>query len=129
MKNLLSLLAVIAASSNAYMAEASPVRFRFTNPGFGGHPLNSAFFIGSAEAQKQFKESQADPSLKKKLEDQIETRLVSAISSQIANAIVEAPGEQVIVLNDGGIVITIGDDGSIDVDILELPSVGDVNVP
>ncbi|MET0154865.1 MAG: curli assembly protein CsgF [Rickettsiales bacterium] len=112
----------------ALRADASPVRFRFTNPAFGGSPLNASFFLNSAEAQKQFKEKEETQSLKKRLEDQVESRLIAAVSSQIAEAITDSPGEQVIVLNDGGIVIRIGADGSIDIDVIQMPSVGDINV-
>lgn len=79
--------AIAAASSTSALAEDlvySPV-----NPSFGGNPFNSAHLLGIANAQNKFKEpssssgsSQADIFAR-----QLQSRLLSALSSQIVEAI------------------------------------------
>lgn len=70
-------------------AAASDLVYTPINPSFGGNPFNSAHLLGIANAQNKFKDpdsasgkSQADIFAR-----QLQSRLLSALSSQIVEAI------------------------------------------
>jgi curli production assembly/transport component CsgF len=124
---LIAVLAVSAALSPAASA-ASPLKFRFTNPAFGGSPLNASFFLNMAENQKQFKEKEEDQSFNEKLKEQIESRLLTAVATKIADAVGGAPNG-VTVINEDGIIIIIDKNGNeTKIDIVQIPTVGDIDI-
>ena len=80
-------LAAAGLFTNAAMAQ--DMVYEPINPSFGGNPFNSAHLLGIANAQNDFKDpktttgnSQADIFAR-----QLESRLLSALSSQLVNAI------------------------------------------
>lgn len=92
----------VAAAIMAMTSPASAQDMVYTpvNPSFGGNPFNSAHLLGIANAQNDYKDpaaaraastsSQADV-----FRRQLESRLLSSLSSQIVNAIFgENPQEQ-----------------------------------
>ena len=73
----------------ALPAVASPLTYQPINPSFGGNPFNSAHLLGIANAQNKYKDptvvgsgSEAEVFAK-----QLQSRLLSALSNQIVDAI------------------------------------------
>lgn len=85
----LSLAIGVAAYAVAFPAAAQDITYQPIDPSFGGNPFNSAHLLGIANAQNDYKDptstqnsSQADIFAR-----QLQSRLLSALSSQIVNAI------------------------------------------
>ena len=84
-----ALTAAVAALFPAGPAAAQDITYQPINPTFGGNPFNSSHLLGVAGAQNNFKDptsttssSQADI-----FASQLQSRLLSALSSQIVDAI------------------------------------------
>src|ERR1700712_676779 len=92
------LLAALAAFAIAAPASAQELKFQFTNPSFGGNPFNSDHLLGIATAQRP--EKKVDPASgtgelteAQLFARQIQSRLLSALSSSVVEAITgSAPG-------------------------------------
>ena len=85
----LSIAISVAAYAVAVPAAAQDITYQPIDPSFGGNPFNSAHLLGIANAQNDYKDpastqnsSQADIFAR-----QLQSRLLSALSSQIVNAI------------------------------------------
>ena len=109
------------------------------NPSFGGNPFNSAHLLGIANAQNKFKDpnslssgSQADIFAR-----QLQSRLLSALSSQIVDAIFGENAQDHGTINFGGqtiewvrdlesVTLTITNDDSGEVTTIEIPTIIDV---
>lgn len=72
------------------VAHAGELVYRPVNPAFGGHPLNGAFLLGTAQSQNKHK----DPDRKRRDDDPsgqfvraLESRLLSGLANQVADAI------------------------------------------
>ena len=92
-------------------AFAGPMTFKFTNPSFGGNPFASNHFLTLMEAQKIPQETVAEQSAVERFQEQLQTRVLSALSSQITRQIYEGEftsGETIIV---GDITVTPTLDG------------------
>lgn len=81
--------AFLAGGLAAQAASAQDLVYEPVNPSFGGNPFNSAHLLGIANAQNDFKDpkstsgnSQADIFAR-----QLQSRLLSALSSQLVDAI------------------------------------------
>ena len=125
------------ACSSAVSAE--DLVYQPINPSFGGNPFNSSHLLGIANAQNKFKDpsaatsgSQADIFAR-----QLQSRLLSALSSQIVDAIFgENPqqhgtiqfGGQTITFDRGidAVTLTITDDGTGEVTTIVVPTFVDV---
>jgi curli production assembly/transport component CsgF len=70
-------------------ASAGDIVYKPVNPTFGGNPFNSQHLLGIANAQNTFKDpsSAASSSQADVFARQLQSRLLSALSSQIVNAI------------------------------------------
>ena len=84
-----SLVGTVLAATLATPAAAQDIVYRPIDPSFGGNPFNSAHLLGIANAQNDYRDpttrqsnSQADIFAR-----QLQSRLLSALSSQIVNAI------------------------------------------
>ncbi len=60
------------------LAKSSELIFQFTNPSFGGNPLNGSFLLQQAQAQNKFKEK-ADQSLLNQLTPMYQAQYLSKI--------------------------------------------------
>lgn len=110
------------------------------DPSFGGNPFNSAHLLGVANAQNTYRDpnSTANNSQADIFARQLQSRLLSALSSQIVDAIFgENPqqsgtitfGGQTITFNRGldEVTLTITDDDTGEVTTIVIPTFIDVN--
>lgn len=74
-------------------ALASELKFGFQNPGFGGNPLATNYYLGMLENQKLIEEDRLDPfgrdgdNLVESFADGLKSRILSAIASKITQDI------------------------------------------
>ena len=70
-------------------ANAQQLVYRPVNPSFGGNPFNSSHLLGIAGAINDFKDPNSSSSLTQgqQFANQLQSRLLSALSSQITDAI------------------------------------------
>lgn len=110
------------------------------NPSFGGNPFNSSHLIGIANAQNNFKDpksttsnSQADIFAR-----QLQSRLLSALSSQITDAIFGENPQESGTISFGGqtiefhrsledVTLNITDDSTGEITTIVIPTFIDVN--
>ncbi len=83
-------VAVLAgAGVGATPAAASSLIYTPTNPSFGGSPFNSAHLLATAEANNRYKDPESkkanDPA--QQFVDQVQSRLLSTVATQIADKI------------------------------------------
>ena len=86
-----ALLASLAIAAPLSEACASELNFQFQNPGFGGNPLNSTYYLGMLESQKQIeKSSQTSANGQNTVTDfaeSLKSRILSAVASKITQDI------------------------------------------
>lgn len=110
------------------------------NPSFGGNPFNSAHLLGIANAQNDFKDPKAATSGSQAdiFSRQLQSRLLSALSSQIVDAIFGENPQQRGTIQFGGqtisfvrgleeVTLTITDDGTGEVTTIVIPTFVEVN--
>lgn len=120
-------------------ALAGDLVYQPINPSFGGNPFNSSHLLGIANAQNKFKDpdsassgSQADIFAR-----QLQSRLLSALSSQIVDAIFGENPQQSGTIQFGGqtitfdrgldeVTLTITDDDTGEVTTIVIPTFVDV---
>ena len=133
------MFAAALAIACSQTASAEDLVYTPINPSFGGNPFNSSHLLGIANAQNKFKDpsaattgSQADIFAR-----QLQSRLLSALSSQIVDAIFgENPqqhgtiefGGQTIVFDRGidAVTLTITNDDTGEVTTIVVPTFVDV---
>lgn len=121
-------------------ATAQDLVYEPVNPSFGGNPFNSAHLLGIANAQNDFRDprsrttsSQADIFAR-----QLQSRLLSALSSQIVAAIFGDNPQERGTIRFGGqtiefvrglesVVLTITNDETGEVTVIEIPTFIDVD--
>lgn len=98
----------ILACALASPAVAQDITYQPVDPSFGGNPFNSAHLLGIANAQNDYKDpnatannSQADIFAR-----QLQSRLLSALSSQIVDAIFGDNPQESGTISFGGQTIT-----------------------
>lgn len=78
----------LVASGTPY---ASELKFQFQNPGFGGNPLGSTYYLSMLESQKQLKEkTSSELDSQNTVEDfaeSLKSRILSAVASKITQDI------------------------------------------
>lgn len=90
--------AALAAVSMAGAASAQELKFQFINPSFGGNPFNSDHLLAIATAQRPDRPTSSDGTSGELTEAQlfarqIQSRLLSALSSSVVEAITgSSPG-------------------------------------
>lgn len=88
---------VVLAMSVAGPAAAQELVYKPINPTFGGNPFNSSHLLGIANAQNDYRDpnSTSGSSQQDLFARQLQSRLLSALSSQLIDAIFgENPQEQ-----------------------------------
>jgi curli production assembly/transport component CsgF len=85
---LLTLVAVLVCSATV-PANAQDITYQPIDPSFGGNPFNSAHLLGVANAQNDYKDPNATSTNTQAdiFARQLQSRLLSALSSQIVDAI------------------------------------------
>jgi curli production assembly/transport component CsgF len=100
--------AVACLALGAAPALAQDISYQPVDPTFGGNPFNSSHLLGIANAQNKYK----DPNAKKATSQadifaqQLQSRLLSALSSQIVDAIFGDNPQQHGTISFGGQTIT-----------------------
>jgi curli production assembly/transport component CsgF len=111
MKQIMGYFALGAAACLALTAGpalAQDITYQPVDPTFGGNPFNSSHLLGIANAQNKYK----DPNAKKATSQadifaqQLQSRLLSALSSQIVDAIFGENPQQHGTISFGGQTIT-----------------------
>ena len=74
---IISFLILLAFTINK--ANSSELIFQFTNPSFGGNPLNGSFLLQQAQIQNKFKEKTEEKSLLEQLEPMYQAQYLSKI--------------------------------------------------
>ena len=123
----------IAFSSSAWAGELvyTPI-----NPSFGGNPFNSSHLLGIANAQNKFKDPSANSNNSQAdiFARQLQSRLLSALSSQIVDAIFGQNAQDHGTVDFGGqtiewvrdldqVTLTITDDGTGQVTNITIPTI------
>ena len=121
-------------------AVAQDIVYEPINPSFGGNPFNSAHLLGIANAQNDFRDprSQTTNSQADIFARQLQSRLLSALSSQIVSAIFgENPQERGTIRFGGqtiefvrgleSVTLTITNDDTGEVTVIEIPTFIDVD--
>lgn len=101
-------IAILGAGMAACPAAAQDLSYEPINPSFGGNPFNSNHLLGIANAQNDFRDpnarttsSQADIFAR-----QLQSRLLSALSSQLVDAIFGDNPQEQGTISFGGQTIT-----------------------
>lgn len=109
------------------------------DPTFGGNPFNSSHVLGIANAQNNFKDPSASTSGSQAdiFARQLQSRLLSALSGQIVDAVfgpnaqdhgtVDFGGQTIAWIRDlDSVTLTITNDDSGEVTTIEVPTIIDV---
>jgi curli production assembly/transport component CsgF len=133
-------LGAIVLAFAASPALAQDITYQPVDPSFGGNPFNSAHLLGIANAQNKYKDPAAASSGSEAdiFARQLQSRLLSALSSQITDAIFgDNPqqhgtitfGGQTIVFDRGleDVTLTITNDDTGEVTTIVVPTFLDVN--
>ena len=128
------LAAVLAAPVAAQDITYEPI-----DPSFGGNPFNSAHLLGIANAQNDYKDPRATTNSSQAdiFARQLQSRLLSALSSQIVNAIFGEDPQESGTIRFGGqtisfvrdlesVTLTITDDDTGEVTTIVVPTFIDV---
>lgn len=102
------LMVVAAALGCAVPASAQDLTYQPVNPTFGGNPFNSAHLLGLANAQNKTRDPNATTSNSQAdiFARQLQSRLLSALSSQIVDAIFGENPQERGTISFGGQTIT-----------------------
>lgn len=133
-------LAIGALGAAAAPAVAQDMVYQPVDPSFGGNPFNSAHLLGIANAQNDYKDPRAASSGSQAdiFARQLQSRLLSALSSQIVDAIFGENPQESGTISFGGqtidfvrslteVTLTITDDGTGEVTTIVIPTFVEVN--
>lgn len=136
----LALGAATAFAFGASPALAQDITYQPVDPTFGGNPFNSSHLLGIANAQNKYKDPSAKTSQSQAdiFAQQLQSRLLSALSSQIVDAIFGANPQQHGTISFGGqtivfdrgledVTLTITNDDSGEVTTIVVPTFVQVN--
>lgn len=100
--------AIAAFASAAVPASAQDITYQPVDPTFGGNPFNSSHLLGIANAQNKYKDPDAKTTRSQAdiFAQQLQSRLLSALSSQIVDAIFGDNPQQHGTISFGGQTIT-----------------------
>ena len=131
--------ATFAIALGTVPASAQDITYQPIDPSFGGNPFNSAHLLGIANAQNDYKDPQstANSSQADIFARQLQSRLLSALSSQIVDAIFGDNPQQSGTIKFGGqtitfnrslteVTLTITDDDTGEVTTIVVPTFIDV---
>lgn len=127
------------AGAIAAPAAAQDITYQPVDPSFGGNPFNSAHLLGIANAQNDYKDPKATTNSSQAdiFARQLQSRLLSALSSQIVDAIFGDNPQESGTISFGGqtisfvrslteVTLTITDDGTGEVTTIVIPTFIDV---
>jgi curli production assembly/transport component CsgF len=130
----------VAGAVVAGPAVAQDIVYQPIDPSFGGNPFNSAHLLGIANAQNDYKDPSAQQSNSQAdvFARQLQSRLLSALSSQIVDAIFGENPQESGTISFGGqtidfvrslteVTLTITDDGTGEVTTIVIPTFIEVN--
>ncbi|GAA4768766.1 hypothetical protein GCM10023219_13490 [Stakelama sediminis] len=131
----------MAIGFSAAPAMAQDMVYTPIDPSFGGNPFNSSHLLGIANAQNQYKDPSSSSSSNSQADifaRQLQSRLLSALSSQIVDAIFGDNPQQHGTISFGGqtiefdrgldeVTLTITDDGTGEITTIVIPTFVDVN--
>lgn len=135
-------IAIPLALVSATPALAQDMVYQPIDPSFGGNPFNSAHLLGIANAQNDFKDPKSTSSSSSSQADifarQLQSRLLSALSSQIVDAIFGENPQESGTISFGGqtidfnrsldeVTLNITNDESGEVTTIVIPTFVDVN--
>lgn len=125
---------------SALPAQAQDIVYQPIDPSFGGNPFNSAHLLGIANAQNTYRDpaSQQTGSQADIFARQLQSRLLSALSSQIVDAIFGENPQESGTISFGGqtidfirslteVTLRITDDGTGEVTTIVIPTFVEVN--
>ena len=120
-------------------ASAQQLVYQPINPSFGGNPFNSSHLLGIANAQNKFKDPSATTgsSPEDVFARQLQSRLLSALSSQIVDAIFGENAQEHGTVQFGGqtiewvrgldeVTLTITNTDTGEVTTIQIPTIVDV---
>ncbi len=120
-------------------ASAQDMTYTPINPSFGGNPFNSAHLLGIANAQNDFKDPKAATSGSQSdiFARQLQSRLLSALSNNIVNAIFGPEAQNNGTVDFGGqtitwtreldqVIVTITDNDSGETTTINVPTTIDI---
>ena len=133
--------AVISAGIFAAPAMAQDLTYQPINPSFGGNPFNSSHLLGIANAQNDYKDPRAASTSGSQADifaRQLQSRLLSALSSQIVDAIFGENPQESGTISFGGqtikfvrgledVTLTISNDDSGETTTIVVPTFLEVN--
>ena len=133
--------AIISAGIFAAPAMAQDLTYQPINPSFGGNPFNSSHLLGIANAQNDYKDPRATSTSGSQADifaRQLQSRLLSALSSQIVDAIFGENPQESGTISFGGqtinfvrslteVTLTITDDQTGEVTEIVIPTFIEVN--
>ena len=121
-------------------AQAQDIVYQPVDPSFGGNPFNSAHLLGIANAQNDYRDPRAQTSNSQAdiFARQLQSRLLSALSSQIVDAIFGENPQESGTISFGGqtinfvrslteVTLTITDDETCEVTTIVVPTFVEVN--
>ncbi|WP_235911343.1 curli assembly protein CsgF [Croceibacterium soli] len=124
----------------ALPAAAQDITYQPIDPSFGGNPFNSAHLLGIANAQNNTKDPKAQSTSSQAdiFARQLQSRLLSALSSQIVDAIFGENPQESGTISFGGqtidfvrslteVTLNITDDGTGEVTTIVIPTFIEVN--
>lgn len=128
------------ALSVATPAFAQDMVYQPVDPSFGGNPFNSAHLLGVANAQNNYRDPRASSTGSQAdiFSRQLQSRLLSALSSQIVDAIFGDNPQERGIISFGGqtiqfvrslteVTLTITDDSTGEVTTIVVPTFVEVN--
>jgi curli production assembly/transport component CsgF len=131
---------VTMAGAVASPACAQDITYQPIDPSFGGNPFNSAHLLGIANAQNDYKDPKATANSSQEdiFARQLQSRLLSALSSQIVDAIFGDNPQDNGTISFGGqtiefvrslteVTLTITDDDTGEVTTIVIPTFIDVD--
>lgn len=88
-KYILSLFFMMSIAGSAY---ASPTRFTFNTPAFGGSPFAAAYYMSMADRQNQNQKitNKEDPSSLEGFKKQLQTQLLSTTAAKISKLVTDS---------------------------------------
>lgn len=133
--------AIISAGIFAAPAMAQDLTYQPINPSFGGNPFNSSHLLGIANAQNDYKDPRATSTSGSQADifaRQLQSRLLSALSSQIVDAIFGENPQESGTISFGGqtikfvrgledVTLTISNDDSGETTTIVVPTFLEVN--
>lgn len=135
MRHLALTAIAIAAVTIGSGATAQDIVYEPVNPSFGGNPFNSAHLLGIANAQNDFRDPRAQTSGSQAdiFARQLQSRLLSALSSQIVSAIFGDNPQERGIIRFGGqtiefvrgleeVTLTIANDETGEVTVIVIPT-------